>query len=125
MPESCKNRKLRILLAEDDPVIREVFHEFLENMGHQVTLAADGSQAIELFNRLTSQLDILITDICMPHVNGLELIQHVRRQRSTLPIIAMSGFSHLHLLDDIACHHIPVLNKPINFSDLENRLQAL
>ncbi|OIO68970.1 MAG: response regulator [Zetaproteobacteria bacterium CG12_big_fil_rev_8_21_14_0_65_55_1124] len=125
MGESCSNRKLHILVAEDDPTIREIFHEFLERLGHQVTMTPDGWQAMALFNKLASQLDILITDICMPHVNGLELIQHVRRHHATLPIIAMSGYSSQALQNEIACKQIPVLTKPINFNDLKKRLQVL
>jgi len=125
MAEPVSTRKLRILVAEDDPAIREIFHELLEHLGHQVMVASDGGQAMELFNKHSSKLDILITDICMPHVNGLQLIQHVRSHHATFPIIAMSGHSSRELQNEIACRQIPILNKPLSFTDLQSSLLSL
>jgi CheY-like chemotaxis protein len=81
----------RILVVDDDAMIRVVVKNILERRGHAVVLAEcghDGAEAIEAY-----AFDIAIVDIFMPGMNGLETIRTFRRNAPALPIIVMSGYA--------------------------------
>ncbi|MES2697561.1 MAG: response regulator [Verrucomicrobiota bacterium] len=80
---------LRILLIDDDEMLRNVLAKTLSYAGHTVIQAADGQQGVEL-SRVTP-VDIVITDLVMPVKEGVETILILKRERPTLPIIAISG----------------------------------
>jgi CheY-like chemotaxis protein len=79
----------RILVVEDDPQFREMLVQMLRLDKHDVTIAADGMEGLELARRC--QPDLIITDILMARMDGVETIVELARQGSRIPIIAMSG----------------------------------
>jgi DNA-binding response OmpR family regulator len=83
----------RILVIDDDRAVRLTVQAFLERAGHQVVCAADGEQGLRAFASESPQL--VITDIIMPNMEGIELIMQIRAQDATIPIIAMSGGGRL------------------------------
>lgn len=79
----------RILIIDDDQMVRETLKIMLTAAGHEVTMANDGRDGLSL---LTSfQPDLVITDILMPEKEGMETIQDLRQLVPDLPIIAISG----------------------------------
>jgi CheY-like chemotaxis protein len=81
----------RILVVDDDSMIRMVVKSILERQGHSVVLAEcghDGAEAIEAY-----AFDIAVVDIFMPDMNGLETIKAFRKTAPGLPIIVMSGYA--------------------------------
>jgi CheY-like chemotaxis protein len=85
--------QLRILLAEDNPVNQKLAMRLLERMGHTVTVAADGRQALEYFEG--HQFDLILMDVQMPGMDGLIATQKIRESEvllgSRIPIIAMTA----------------------------------
>lgn len=79
----------RILLVEDDPAVRESALIVLQRAGHEVVEATNGRAALELLQARV--FDLVITDIIMPEVEGLEVIRAVRSRHPACPVIAMSG----------------------------------
>ena len=79
----------QILLIDDDELLRGVLAKALGHVGHTVIQAADGQQGVELARAAT--LDLVITDLVMPVQEGVETILTLRREKPTLPIIAISG----------------------------------
>ncbi|MGE0715407.1 MAG: response regulator [Alphaproteobacteria bacterium] len=79
----------RILLIDDEQVVRNTVAELLAIAGHAVVAATDGGVGLGLLN--AGGFDLVLTDIYMPHVEGMETIQAIRRIDKTIPIIAMSG----------------------------------
>lgn len=79
----------RILLVEDDPAVRATLRAVLKRLEHDVTEAADGAAAIRAIER--NSFDLVITDVIMPEVEGLEVVLAVRANRPECPVIAMSG----------------------------------
>jgi CheY-like chemotaxis protein len=78
-----------ILVIEDDEFFSEMLVELLQQDGHKVSLAADGTKALQL---LTLQRpDLIITDILMPNMDGVEFIMELAKQGNQIPVIAMSG----------------------------------
>lgn len=79
----------RVLVVDDESQMREVLGQALTRRGHTVDQAADGRQALQ---RLAEhQPDLVITDLVMPEMEGIETIQALRRKCPALPIIAISG----------------------------------
>ncbi len=85
-PRGCK-----VLVVEDEPVMRLVTEKILENAGYKVRQAADGLEAIELFRRDASGYDAVVLDIVMPRLNGRETLALLRRMRPDLPVLVISG----------------------------------
>ena len=82
----------RILVIDDEADIRTIFQRCLERMGYTVETAADGRQGLRLL--ASTVPDLVITDLMMPEMDGLEVIRNIRnirKQQPDLPIIAISG----------------------------------
>ncbi len=79
----------RILVIDDQKDIRDVLQTILEEGGHEVRLAAEGSEALRLHAQ--SPADVVITDLHMPGMNGLETVRALREHSAAVKIIAMSG----------------------------------
>lgn len=79
----------RILIIDDDEMLRGVLATALGYAGHEVIQANDGLQGVELFQ--VTAVDLVITDLIMPVQEGVETIVKLRNQQPKLPIIAMSG----------------------------------
>ena len=113
----------RVLLAEDEPAVRELLVGVLESKGYRVTAAADGEAALEAFSPDT--VDLLVTDVMMPRMRGPELAARVREIRPDLPVVFLSG----RMLDaEIAISDGPgvaCIAKPCRPSELLTRMRAL
>lgn len=82
----------KILLVDDDDNLREILLETLTTAGHSVTSAANGQDAQSILDH--QRYDLIVSDVQMPILNGIELLQWIRAQAGT-PVILMSGFSRL------------------------------
>lgn len=81
---------LTVLLAEDEALAAMVVGDALAEMGHAVVHAADGETALGLAGALP--FDVLVTDLAMPRMSGLELIPRLRAERPDLPVVMMTGW---------------------------------
>ncbi|HJU12615.1 MAG TPA: response regulator [Candidatus Binataceae bacterium] len=81
---------LKILVIDDDPLVQEAIGVMLRARGDAVTFAADGKSGIDA--ALTEAFDLVIVDLFLPGINGLKVIETMRRSAPRLPIIAASGF---------------------------------
>jgi len=79
----------RILLVDDEDLVRQLFEAVLELEQHEVTTASDGNGALAALANGT--FDVVVTDIVMPDKEGIEMIMEMRKMKPDLPIIAMSG----------------------------------
>jgi len=116
----------RILLVDDEPMLRRTLRTILEKAGHEVTEAGDGDQALLMFEE--DKPDMVITDIVMPNREGVETIREMRRLDTRLPIIAMSGGGNtggdlfLRLASLLGANH--TLSKPIRQAVLLEAVDA-
>ncbi|OME82879.1 DNA-binding response regulator [Paenibacillus sp. FSL A5-0031] len=79
----------KILIADDDAHIRELMSLFLKNEGFQILEAKDGAEAQEIWEN--NQIDMVILDIMMPHVDGWELCREIRRIDSNIPLLMVTA----------------------------------
>jgi CheY-like chemotaxis protein len=82
-------RKYKILLAEDEIAVSRLLRRYLEKVGFEVLAAANGLEALDLFRR--ENPDLLLSDIDMPEMDGLELLARIREVNRRLPAILVSG----------------------------------
>jgi CheY-like chemotaxis protein len=81
-----------ILVAEDDPSVRELVVQILNEQGYKVLAAENGRKALEQCTKHDGQIHVLITDAVMPELNGRELAERARRIRPNLKVLMMSGY---------------------------------
>jgi DNA-binding response OmpR family regulator len=90
-----------ILVVDDDSALRRLVTTVLERRKFSVAEAADGSRALEMLGKAT--FDLVITDIVMPEIEGLELVRHVRARHPSAKVMAVSGGgSHLVSYTELA-----------------------
>ena len=81
----------RVLVIDDDPAVRSVIQLVLERDGHAITVASDGRAGLKALDG--GAVDLLICDIFMPGMDGLETIRAVQQRHAGLPVIVISGSS--------------------------------
>ena len=125
-PETTANKSANILLVDDDERVLEPTKELLECMGHHVTVAHDGREACEKFERQVDYWDILITDIVMPHMDGLAASKEMRQKRPDLPVIYATGYDQSLVTDDTRqMKNSMLISKPFNPDDLDGFIAQL
>ena len=82
-----------ILLAEDEDVVRRAARDILEAAGYEVLVAADGLDALEVSRRYAGRIDLLVTDVIMPHLGGRELAGRLGATHPGVPVLFMSGYA--------------------------------
>jgi response regulator NasT len=108
--------KLRVLVADDEAIIRLGLRSMLAQMGHEVLLAADGREALTLAR--ASRPDIALLDIRMPNVDGLEVARTLT-SRQAMPIILLTAYSEQDLIQQAAELQVQAyLIKPVDERDL-------
>jgi AmiR/NasT family two-component response regulator len=112
------NSSLRIAVADDEPDMRDYFLKCLTRMGHQVVLVAqNGRQLVE--GCRAERPDLVITDIKMPDMDGIDAAVHIYRDRP-IPVILVSAFHDAALIERAEGDHVlGYLVKPIKQADLE------
>lgn len=84
------NRKMRILVVDDDENIQEILQDILSLEGHQVQAASSGEEALKIFN--SSNFEVVITDLGMPGMSGWELAKEVKKSKSQVRVILITGW---------------------------------
>jgi len=90
---ACPERKPRVLVADDDALLREMLRDVLTEAGFEVELAADGNEVLERFSARLFDLDLLLLDLLMPGLDGVAVIERVRSFSAELDlrIVVLSG----------------------------------
>jgi hypothetical protein len=107
-----------ILVAEDEAVVREMVVASLERLGYRVVAASTGEEAVRLIDRLGDEIDLLLSDVVMPGMNGPDLYDRARRTRPDLRAIFMSGYTALSMGRPIP-DGVTLLEKPFSAARLD------
>ena len=91
--------KMKILLVDDDKFIRDNFSERLKNNKYEVSSAEDGEEAIEKI--ASDDFDVVITDIRMPKVNGIEVLKFIKKNKPKIKVIVMSIFVSQEVINEV------------------------
>jgi len=119
----------RILVADDDDAMRTTVAFTLLDDGHVVEEAASGNEVLRLVEAAGSSVsreqdyDLVVMDIRMPGLSGLETVRRLRALRSAPPVILMTAFASPAVIDDARALRVPLLSKPFSLGDLRRLAQ--
>ena len=111
----------QILVVDDQSSVRLRIRSLLEAAGHSVTEAANGYRAME---KLKSSHDLVITDVLMPEMDGLELVTHIREMGSRIPMLVVSGGWHDDAMDVLDLAKKLGANRVLRKSEIPGKLLA-
>jgi CheY-like chemotaxis protein len=112
-----------ILIAEDEVMVRNLLRHILHAEGHEILAAADGYEALELSRKYDGTIDLLITDVKMPRMDGLKLIEELLAERPNIKVLVMSGHASEELRGKNA--GFPFLRKPFQPSAFREKVQQI
>lgn len=113
---------MKILVVEDDTMIREGLSEFLSESGYTMVQAKDGKEALEKFNK---DIHLVILDIQIPYINGLDVLKEIRKE-SNLPVLILTAFSNEEFKIDAYTNLADgYIEKPFSLPVLKARIDAL
>jgi PAS domain S-box-containing protein len=118
-PVPAAARPARILVVDDDPEVRHVTASFLSGFGYSETEAADGQAALGLIER--DRFDLVVADLAMPGMSGVELAAEIRERAPELPVLILTGHADAVQIPE----GLPVLAKPFRSADLASRVSSL
>jgi putative two-component system response regulator len=129
MAHRSDEREVCVLLVEDDPSFSEVLRRALEGAGISVAIAAHGRDALVRLDSRSQTYDLVITDINMPHMDGIELIGAIADRHLSVPVLAMSGGGLIPkdvLLDNAELlGALDVIEKPFELSAFVRRVGSI
>ncbi len=123
MPERLSINKARVLLVDDEDMLRDIGKEMLEFLGHEVETASDGNVCLDLL-RTDKHYDIIILDMIMPGLDGYHTLKEMLKLGINTKVVISSGFSFEHEREEILSNPLIVakLNKPFNMDELADIL---
>ena len=126
IPSSDLGKACRILLVEDNADVREAVGALLEAMGHTVTAACHGEDALRFLEGRGPEFDLLITDVVMPGMSGQELASRIVERKPWIKVLFMSGYPDKALVQDgILSDGINFLQKPFAAALLGKKVREL
>ncbi|MBW1686870.1 MAG: response regulator [Deltaproteobacteria bacterium] len=126
-PAGPAPREATVLVADDDEAVLEVASLLLEREGFRVQAAAGGRAAIERFHAHATEIDVVVLDLSMPDVDGLQALQAIRARRPGVPVVLISGFTAKQAAERWGEAEPPAcfLCKPYEPEDLVDRIREL
>ena len=113
-------KSLRILAVDDDALVLMNTAAMLEELGHQVRDASSAQEALEIMRR-EPRFDIIVTDMAMPHMNGLEFARAIWSDWPGLPVLLATGYAEL---PEIPERKLQIVSKPFGQSELLKGIEA-
>lgn len=115
-----------ILVVEDDPKVRALVVETLASNGYTVFEAENGEDALRVFKNNMDTIELILTDVIMPQMNGYEFTTEARRLKKEVKILFMSGYTDDIIISrGLLAHNINLIHKPFTLSDLLGKLNAV
>jgi PAS domain S-box-containing protein len=123
-PQGSRRGCERILLAEDDQSVRELAARILARHGYEVLTSSDAKGALDALAEAKGPVDLLLTDVIMPDLNGPELYAKVRQRCPAIKVVYMSGYTdHVVLPDGVSRSRSSFLQKPFSVDQLTEKVR--
>lgn len=115
-----------ILIVEDDSEVRHIASEILKSLGYSVFEAPDGEEGLEIFTEKKDIIDLVILDVVMPKMGGMETFEAMKKEKPSIRSLFMTGYSLNGLHMDFASNRdIHVIQKPYTFNSLANKIREI
>jgi two-component system, cell cycle sensor histidine kinase and response regulator CckA len=112
-----------ILVVDDDPMVVRAITAALATEGYQVMVAQSGAAGLEIFLADPDAIDLVLSDVIMPFLNGIEMAKQITAARPGAPIVLMSGYSDA-VITTLNEPRYPLIRKPFLTEDLIRVVQA-
>ncbi|MBN1231820.1 MAG: response regulator [Candidatus Coatesbacteria bacterium] len=120
-----ENKKLKILLAEDDTLALNALSNFLVNLGHEVITKNNAIDVLDTIEK-EREFDIIITDVCMPNLSGLDLLKQLNFRKIDIPVVLITAYADLEIaIEALKQNAFDLLRKPIDLNELEASVSRL
>jgi len=114
-----------VLVADDEESVRSLAATMLKRIGFQVVLAEDGRQALEIYAKDPTRFRLVILDMTMPHLNGVQTFRELRRISPSVRVVLSSGYSEKSVISQFAGKGLAgFLAKPYRYEDLAKIVHA-
>ena len=124
--ETPSGRGLRVLVVDDEPALARISEKSLARAGCMVRAVLDGASALDVLRADPQAVDVLVTDLTMPGMSGLDVAAEARRMRPDLPVLLVSGYSAMLTLESVQAEGIAaILQKPYTPDELALVPEAL
>ncbi len=116
----------KVLIAEDESAIREIIAITLKRAGYEVTEACDGQEALDIYNGKNGEFDVVLLDIMMPNVDGLEVCKRLRNESGTVGIIMLTAKTQeMDKVSGLLMGADDYITKPFSPSELMARVDSV
>ncbi|MEJ2056020.1 MAG: response regulator [Calditrichaceae bacterium] len=115
-----------VLLVEDDPMILQMSKHFIESLGYNSILANSPEEAMRISKQYPDKIDILISDVIMPDMNGRELAENIQTERPEIKCLFMSGYTanviaHRGIIDE----GVDFIQKPFSLNSFGKKIREV
>jgi CheY-like chemotaxis protein len=127
-PIQARTELLRgtVLVVDDEESVRRTVSRVLEVLGCKVLRAEDGTVAVQRVRESSKPIDLVLLDLTMPILDGVQTLHELRQMRPDLPVILMSGFAEVHALAKFGEHRLSgFLQKPFTIDEVQRRVTAV
>ncbi|CAH2031235.1 response regulator [Trichlorobacter ammonificans] len=120
MPQNDATAATRIMVVDDEPAVLKMLTTFLESCGYRVTACVSPMEAFEFLSQEHDTIDLVITDIRMPEMDGIRLLTGIRHLSLNLPVLLMTGYADFEqVVEGLRNHAFDILLKPIDLPQLQ------
>ncbi len=113
-----------VLVADDEAIIREIASQVLSDLGYEAIVAKDGQEALELFKAQSVDIVLVLSDVIMPHMDGVTAVRHMREIVPSLPAIFMTGYEK-ERVKDCENAYTGTMTKPFRIPELSRLIDEL
>ncbi len=115
-----------ILLADDDAAVRELVRRALTQEGHTVHVTEDGAEAVQHLAQHAASIDVLVSDVNMPQIDGITLAQKALAAKPAIAIVLMSGFTdQLERAGGLKAQRLAVISKPFTLEQIKSKVRGI
>lgn len=112
----------RLLIADDDEAIRELLREFFQGLGYEMATAANGSEALTMISQ--HDFDCIISDHIMPDMNGIELLEQIRKIGKKTPFLMITGYPTIEIaVEAMKQGAYDYITKPLQLEDVRIKVE--
>jgi two-component system cell cycle sensor histidine kinase/response regulator CckA len=115
----------KVLLVEDEDMVRTVAERALARAGYEVTACANGEEGLAAINDGTTQFDLVVSDVVMPGMDGPTMVRAIRARMPNMPVLFMSGYAEEQLRRDIDIPDMHFIAKPFSVAAIGDKVGAV
>jgi len=112
------SKSYSILIIDDEPSIMQALSDILSQFGHTTFTAANGQQGVDIFSQHQHEVDLILSDLSMPNLNGYEVLTKVREIKPDIPFILISGHQDCAINDTVLNEKTRMMSKPFDYTQL-------